>query len=788
MTLPGDPFTPPPQLEDGVRRSLGRAARRLPDPPGSRLPAVGGATESAPPVVAADPDDFDAFYSAHRPPVYRALALTLDDRDLATEAVDRGFTTLYRRWRKERGDGPEVFAAARAWALRHEGSSGGSRGFRLDRHTPTDAEAVAAFRDLDEPDRAVLVVRHLLGWGAERAATALGVTPEEAAAHLETAAVALGARLGTDAASAGHRLALALPAEAAAQTVPLSRLDRAKGAVWTRRFAAAGAAAAAVLVLVGGVGLAVNLLGGDGTGTAAPGSGDTGVTTPLVAAGVAGETTELEWNRIPLGPEQGDVSTIGYGPGGFVVMGQTYDNRGSRMMAFLSEDGMEWEAVQLPDVGMNGGWIAQVIGSDDGYAALGSTFDERTGADSSQVWTSADGLTWTAEPLPSEQQGEVAGVSVRWYTYASSIAHTADGYIVFGNQGADIDPEQFLRDALPADVSLNSGWGFDGTRIDVYDGNGQVTFSATMEELGVDPEVAALMSGGRPIAWRSSGDGGWEQFDLGGWIGPNNYPGRVVATDAGLVAVVHQQFGAGLWFSEDGTEWTRVQLDRGATVSDAGTVGDTFVAIGSTPGSGAAWTSTDGATWTRVTDAALSVGYLQQVSSGPSGLAAVASGQGFNQAELPPAVVVQDGFTITVDTSGYVVVTDDTGTVVTERFADEVTYGNDGSLTITDSDGDVIVTVPGPAMNRAWEEVYSSSVVIEEPFPGGSTEEFRLLLTSDGTSWTTVDLTGSIGPGFYPNQVAVGPDAIVLTGWQESFQDFEGPQRPSVWVGTRPSS
>jgi hypothetical protein len=42
--------------------------------------------------------DFDVFYGSEHAPLYRALAMTLGDSDLAAEAIDEAMVRAYQRW------------------------------------------------------------------------------------------------------------------------------------------------------------------------------------------------------------------------------------------------------------------------------------------------------------------------------------------------------------------------------------------------------------------------------------------------------------------------------------------------------------------------------------------------------------------------------------------------------------------------------------------------------------------------------------------------------------------
>lgn len=108
---------------------------------------------------------------------------------------------------------------------------------------------------------------------------------------------------------------------------------------------------------------------------------------------------------------------------------------------------------------------------------------------------------------------------------------------------------------------------------------------------------------------------------------PGNHPGSghvmlaVVSAPSGLVAVgdaagsmTNEMSDGGVWLSEDGSEWTRLDADGlfesgGASLRTIAHTGDRFVVGGSScdteercPFAPAFWTSTNGITWARVAD------------------------------------------------------------------------------------------------------------------------------------------------------------------------------------------
>jgi RNA polymerase sigma-70 factor (ECF subfamily) len=135
------------------------------------------------PAIAALPlsHDFASFYAESRDPVARAVAITINDRDLAVEAVDEAMARAYERWaRVSRFDNPGgwVYRVALNWAtsvLRRRNRpwpfSGGDRA--VEAPVASEPDVIRALAELDVRQRAVVVCRYILGWSEAETAAAL---------------------------------------------------------------------------------------------------------------------------------------------------------------------------------------------------------------------------------------------------------------------------------------------------------------------------------------------------------------------------------------------------------------------------------------------------------------------------------------------------------------------------------------------------------------------------------------------------------------------------------------
>jgi RNA polymerase sigma-70 factor (ECF subfamily) len=129
---------------------------------------------------------FDDFWAAERVRLARALAMTVGDLDLATDAVDEAMARAYQRWTQVR-----ALEQPAAWVYRVALNWTRSL-LRRRRRTPPmwlaqpaasdddyglDPSIDAAMTALPETQRSVVVCRLLLGWSEAQTAAALGLRP-----------------------------------------------------------------------------------------------------------------------------------------------------------------------------------------------------------------------------------------------------------------------------------------------------------------------------------------------------------------------------------------------------------------------------------------------------------------------------------------------------------------------------------------------------------------------------------------------------------------------------------
>lgn len=127
--------------------------------------------------------DFVAFYRRERAPLFRALALTLGDQDLAAEAVDEAMVHAYQRWRRlsdYANPSGWVYRVGLNWAISRIRRSGRRMPVHeapatADQPQLPDPRLAAAVASLSPRHRAVVVLRFDLDWSLEQIATALNL-------------------------------------------------------------------------------------------------------------------------------------------------------------------------------------------------------------------------------------------------------------------------------------------------------------------------------------------------------------------------------------------------------------------------------------------------------------------------------------------------------------------------------------------------------------------------------------------------------------------------------------
>ncbi|HEX9644475.1 MAG TPA: hypothetical protein VGC11_10820 [Acidimicrobiia bacterium] len=740
---------------------------------------------------AAAPATLESAYQADRATLYRALVLEFANRDVAVEAVDRGFAR-WHKGRSQRSDTPaQVHGYAYAWAKRRmKRPDRMVQGFRLPAAEAVDDDAtvLAAFERLDLVDRSLLVCRHYLGFDEDATSSAIGLDRGEVIPRADAALSRLARSLnGAGGAGGGDRLEAALAAHAATLPEPLERLDSVRSRARLRKVGLAVAGVAAAGVVAAGTAAGVNLLSDEPSTTlAAVGGPDGTEVTGLFTA------SRLEWTQVGVPIQQGEVISVASGPTGFLALGNDWAGvNGQQNIALLSEDGFVWEAAAGPVQG-NTGWVNQVVLAGDQFVAVGSRNDGFGGSEMPLVAISEDGLEWTAVDLPIESEIEVNGSVFDLYTYVQTAASDGTRAVVYGTQNPNFDPQLLLADVLPEDVVLDN-WSWSARGVELFDRGGNVERVIPWDDLDIDEATVNLITSGRPVLWTSQDLETWESHVLSG-LGVNSWVSSLAAIDDGLAAVAAGQFGNALYVSKDGASWDLADLGEetpamGAVAAFEGRL----LAVGSdSTGAGALWSSADAVTWERI-DVGTGNALLERIQVSAGGIAIMAQLNGAQVAG--PAVLTVGDVTVQVTQNGGYIVLDGDGTELARLSSEDAIYGNDGAVTLIHPETEEeLATFSQAEVDLAWERIW-------QQFEGGpgANAEYAVLLSEDGEEWNTIALD-EIGSGFYPTSVAVGDDALVLTGWSQEggggviIDDFGrgidggfdgiGASGVFVWVGT----
>ena len=171
-----------------VRGERARIARSMAHPPTGEADTTAALVRTYP--------AFDDFYQSHRTAIGRALALTLRDADLASEAVDEALARAYQRWHHVRtldNPGGWVYRVGLNWSRSFLRRSRRSAPSWLAQQQASPAPTVMdpsidqALAQLSVDQRAVVVCRFLIGYSEAQTAAALGLRPGTVKSRLSRA-------------------------------------------------------------------------------------------------------------------------------------------------------------------------------------------------------------------------------------------------------------------------------------------------------------------------------------------------------------------------------------------------------------------------------------------------------------------------------------------------------------------------------------------------------------------------------------------------------------------------
>lgn len=533
------------------------------------------------------------------------------------------------------------------------------------------------------------------------------------------------------------------------------------------------AAAAIVLVVIGGVGLFVR----SGDGPVVDEAADTTTTVQDTAAAVVAGPT-LSWTEV-AGPAVGDgyVSAILAVDGGFIAFAEHWDptTETPSLQAWQSNDGTQWAPVEvtgLEEAQIFGHTIAQ---GGPGFVAVGMEFEEPTaphgrGGGTFLAWTSTNGLDWQAHTLPQPDL-TAPDPLMTWYPSVETIAVSDAGIVAAGTAHAEVMLEQVVADHLG--ISLDEameqicGMSTDNEGLEVFSCpentedsfyEEELLFSATFAELGISEEAVSMMNemSERALVWYSPDGTSWELLDDP--FGAPAFISSVAATDDGFYAVAHGPRRPAMWHSTNGRTWQA----SGATPEN-GDIDRIFTRDGvlyatgwSRSGGASLWSSTDGATWADIELDALFAGEegqhsIWELQSGGLGLIGQADSYVDPFVDAEPFVLEADGLEITVwlgEGERVRIVDPATGDVLLEGGPWEYREPEPFEL---ERDG-YRVAMDIVSMSATVTDVATGGVVLEIEEPNGYAEPEGLRFDDEG------------GYVFY--DPATG-EAFLTVGWEE---------------------
>ena len=355
----------------------------------------------------------------------------------------------------------------------------------------------------------------------------------------------------------------------------------------------------------GSVGPTAAVTEAEASASSASGSAESSLTAG--GAGVATGWREVGSFGAPNTIER--VTAMVFAAGQFVAVGNHYPTAyalGTELvvpdgMVWLSPDGRTWESLGGQPT-FNNASLDNLVAAEDGtLLAFGSTISD-AGTGSPSVWRSVDGRTWDRSDvgLPSDLR-------------VIRVVHGAKGYLLYGSYeqmwfspdglawervdesrtfwGVGAGDEGFvaLHEALSGDSAITTA-SADGREWFVGD---SLPGGATVAPLGPD-WIAAVVPGvvDFPVdlqIWWSANGLDWTRVatihdpqdrDSFGYVqGLVSAGGRVFLTVVQSVCC-GGEFPAGVWASEDGTDWEQADTDPESLVMAAAEHGGTVVLAG----------------------------------------------------------------------------------------------------------------------------------------------------------------------------------------------------------------
>ena len=222
-----------------------------------------------------------------------------------------------------------------------------------------------------------------------------------------------------------------------------------------RRWAAAIAAGAVVLTLIGLVAVGMLLWGGEEPPVVTDPSTTTLAVQPPALSDAGTSWTRLADSEAALGADVQAIQQVAFAGSGYVAIGLADD----QTALWISSDGADWTSVPVDPAGFGDACCADLIAGGPGFVAVGAD-DVGT-----SIWTSPDGMVWTRVPVdPTVFRGASSHVLATSGTEVI-VGGRKDGQLAVWHSEEGVAWEQAVvndsQDANIRDISVG-GPGFAG--------------------------------------------------------------------------------------------------------------------------------------------------------------------------------------------------------------------------------------------------------------------------------------------------------------------------------------
>lgn len=454
-----------------------------------------------------------------------------------------------------------------------------------------------------------------------------------------------------------------------------------------------------------------------------------------------------------------------------------------------------WSLDADPHLGLGGGpgtTLAAVLAPSAGGPGwvIAGTRDNGSGSTTATVWTSPDGVAWTAKPLTGASVSSDAAAAASWRTST----------VVVGSVGTGTERR--------AQVWVSQGPGGSYTAVPVTSTNDSPSAMdhVTAGNLGY---FATGTISGQPAVWYSTNGSQWS-VSTGATRFIDSFPGAQVNS---ILATYSYVFAAGsvrdgtstdaaLWRTQDGINWRQIVSSQGAFSGGGDHVITGLAPLGTLPSGGGllavgglrtggtwapvSWISPDGASWSQpagdfprdpgdsvvraVAPVATLVGPTEYFATGggPSNqnLWQSADGVRWNQVALPAGAGGSDGWRSTL------VASDGHTTVVADGDAGQAHVLTDGPKGWTEPSGNpgafgpISSTADVVSLQQTKSGLELTVRVTQDPQAIGAPAVSTVTLaSSDGVNWTQLGAGAAVS--WPPGNLPAGSAAVVRAapGW-----------------------